>query len=347
MKDVLEVSTGESSLDEFRDSKIDTNIQPTEFIFDTNTYRTLVHELSMGEVISLAERLNRQEETSGYNSAVSIVVLMELIQHLLVNDPARVDCYKALCMAFHHTSKIDIQKKMRSGFYYPPLNIILSQFFFNSDSKYRQLYDRVVNLFIELVKEYDIEVCKKFESDIKAVKSQIIFEKEEFKKNVECFLTYLNNGTLDWQYINKNKEERDKFFKKMRNGEITVLLAYSLMLRAHQVMDAEELISDAENKIQKFLKEYHAAILMNLTLLESIGQGAEKLKEVSDARWNTLNVVQIMFALLFVKNGFPEKILVTQEKKIKESAIKADVGDKVMTIIEYQKFIGFSQLAKY
>lgn len=313
-----------------------------EFIFDTNAYRTLVHDLSMGEVIALAEKLKAHEEAVGHTSAISIVVLMELIKHLTEEDPAREDCYKAICMAFYHASKINAKEHTREGFYYPPLNIILAQIFFNQNSKYLELYDRVIGLFIELVKGCDVRVCTQFESDIKAVKSQILFEKDEFRKNVESFLASLNNGVIDWQYINNNKEERKKFFRKLQNGDMLVLLANSLMLRAHQVMDAQEIILDVEDKLKHFIEEYQAAILMNLTLLESIGQGAEKLKEVTDVRWNTLNDVQIMFALLYVKNNMVDKALVTQEKKIKECAIKAGIGDKVITIEGYKQLINFA-----
>lgn len=309
-----------------------------EFIFDTNAYRTIVHNISIGEVISLSKKFNRYERNNGHTSAVSTVVLMELIQHLTDEDPAREVCYKALVFAFFHTSRFDPVSEDTVGSYYPPMNIILAQIFFDNNSKYKKLYDRVISLFLELVEDVDLEKCKVHEKDIKAVRAQIIFEKEEIRNNVETFLSSLNNGILDWKYINTNKDERDRFFSKLHNGDMSILLANALMLRAHQIMDADEIIPDAELKLKAFIKTYEAALNMNLTLMQSIGNGAN-LQDVTDKRWNTLNDVQIMFALLYLKNDSDEKALVTEEVKIKESAENAGISERVINIDKYLELI--------
>jgi hypothetical protein len=93
-------------------------------------------------------------------------------------------------------------------------------------------------------------------------------------------------------------------------------------------MEKEDLDEHAELKLLYFKEKYRAALIMNSTLLESIGHRAEKLENVDDLRWNTLNDLQILFGLLYYREGF-EKRLVTNEYKIKESCIKAGVGTRL------------------
>lgn len=311
-----------------------------EFIFDTNAYRNIVRGLALDEVPAYAEKLKDAEDKIKSSSALSIVVAMELIQHLQKDDPFRDECYKALCLQILHTRRYDFSKKSITGSFYPPMNVILAQYFFKDNSKFFPLYMKVLELILELTKNEDITNCDTNATYIDIVKSQVLFEKSEFKDNVENFLSSLNGGTLDWKYIRNNTEERKKFFAKIQSGHITNLLGVALMIRAHQVMEIEELASDAEAKIEQFINDFKAALIMNVNLVEQIGHGTEKLKDVNDTRWNTLNDVQILFGLLYYRNGDDKKILVTEEKKIKESCNIAGIGDRVMTITEYFNALG-------
>lgn len=65
-----------------------------EFILDTNVYRNLSRDLNPSDIFSIAEKLKQAEKEIGSSSALSIVVAMELIEHLtsqIVNKRKVVD----------------------------------------------------------------------------------------------------------------------------------------------------------------------------------------------------------------------------------------------------------------
>jgi len=311
-----------------------------EFILDTNVYRNVARRLKLAEIPIYAKKLKQAEDKTKSSSALSIVVAMELIQHLQKGDPFRDECYKALCLQTLHTRRYNFSKRSITGSFYPPMNVILAQYFFKDNSKYFPLYMKVLELVLELTKNQDITNCDANTTYIATIKNQILFEKNGFKDNVENFLISLNSDTLDWKYIRNNKEERRKFFDKIQSGHIANLLGVSLMQRAYQVMEIEELAPDAEAKIEQFINDFKAALIMNVKLIEQVGHGTEKLKDVTDPRWNTLNDVQILFGLLYYKNGDDKKVLITEEKKIKEACDAAGIGDRVLTIAEYLATLG-------
>ncbi len=125
----------------------------------------------------------------------------------------------------------------------------------------------------------------------------------------------------------------------INDGRMETFLGIALLKRAHQVMDKEGFDDEATKRFGNFLDQYKAALIINTTLMQSIAGGAEKLSDIEDSRWNTLNDVQIMFGLLYAKDGL-DKRLITEEKRIKESATKAGVGNLVITLTEYKALLG-------
>jgi hypothetical protein len=143
--------------------------------------------------------------------------------------------------------------------------------------------------------------------------------------------------------MKNNKKERKDFFKSINDSEhIKNLIAHGLMVRTYQMMDIE-LTSD-NDRLQDLINNYQAALLMNVVLLEQIGHGTEKLKDVNDERWNTLNDIQILFGLLYSRNGNEEKKLVTEERKIKEVCDDSNIGFKILTVNQYETLLGLWKL---
>jgi len=246
-----------------------------EFVLDTNVYRNLARKLDLMQVPAFAEKLINAEKAINSKSVLSIVVSMELIQHLLEGDLSKEECYKALCLQYFHTSSVNYRERKRQGNLYPPMNIILTKFFFNENSKYLTLYNSVLELISKLAEPLNISVCAAYGTDIKTIKEQLIFEKEEFKDNLEEYLMSLNKGVLDWGFFRNSKEERKKYFRELQNGKVEILLAISLMFRAHRIMEYDELVSNAEQRLNDFLIEYSAALKMCVFLLEQVGHGTD------------------------------------------------------------------------
>lgn len=312
-----------------------------EFILDTNTYRNLARNLNPSQINDYADKLIQAENSLGCSRALSIVVSMELIQHLHSNDAAKNECFKALCLQSHH---VGLNKSV-NGFgvdYYPPLNIILTKYFFNNNSKYFHLCQVVKELILKLTNSNSNDSYSNFVTEIKAIESQVFYEKDEFKKGIEVFIKSLNNGDIDWSFFKKNEKERDKLFGKINNHQIENLLAFGLLIRAHQIMDMNELCEDADSKLNQFILEFNAALKMNSIIFEKIGHGIEKLNSLTDDRWNTINDVQILFALAYKKGELKKKVLVTEDGEIIRVCTGSGLSNSILKTKDYLQLLGVS-----
>jgi hypothetical protein len=155
-------------------------------------------------------------------------------------------------------------------------------------------------------------------------------------------LASINGGKVDWKFIRNDSIMRKHFSERLYNGDFIQLLGIALMVRAHQVMELDDFDAEAVKRFKDFLKNYEAAIRMNLSILESVAGGAEGLSDSNDKRWNTLNDVQIMMSALYDQKGIGSKVLVTEEKKINLAAQAANIPDKVITVNEYLSELGLT-----
>jgi hypothetical protein len=235
-----------------------------------------------------------------------------------------------------------LEKKTADGYeglYYPPLNVILSQFFFSKNSKYHQLYGTILDLVHYLTENMDIQNCDKYASQIHIVKKQILFENQEFQANVEDLLRSLNDGKLDWEYFKKNKQERIEFKAKIDDGRMEILLGLALFRRAHQVADVYNASPIAAKKLQTFFDTFKSAIKINISILRSIADGSTWLADATADKWNTLNDFQIIFGLLYERPGI-DKRLVTNDSKIKNACLSSGQGHVIISLDDYKKTIG-------
>jgi hypothetical protein len=76
-----------------------------KYFLDTNIYRNLVRDISLNDIESLVNKIQKSEIDLGVTSGLPIVVAMELIKHLDETDPHCEECFKALCLAFDHSKK--------------------------------------------------------------------------------------------------------------------------------------------------------------------------------------------------------------------------------------------------
>lgn len=312
-----------------------------EFILDTNAYRNLAR-VGAEDVNRLVAELKLGQQRHKATSALSIVVAMELMQHLLKGDPDQEVCYHALRLQFSHTTYYDIDEGRASFNYYPPMNILLAQHYFGKNSKFIELYASVMQLIVSLTKSNNINGCGKYSREITIVRNQLDFEQNQIRENFEVFLKGINAGQLDWDYFRHNKQERKRWFANIKSGKMHELIGLAFLRRAYQVMDETELSGDVEEKFDMFMKQYRAAINMSIVLISSLGNSVNALADPADSRWNTVHDTEILFALLFKRQNEGEKILVTDDRKIKEACESAGVGDQVMKLDEYLNLVQVS-----
>jgi len=308
-----------------------------EYILDTNVYRELVYNLSISEIPNIVNKLIEWENKTQSYSGLSIVVSMELIQHLTTNDPAKENCFKALCLQMLHTKKKNYSNQVIEVKFYPPLNEIIVDFNFERHSKYFQCYLNVLDFIQRLTNELDINICLTYENEILAVKKQVEFDKAEIKNNIENYLRSINGGTLDWEQIKNSKDDTSFFFKNATVDDKIKLLGRSLIKRAYQIVDLNPTSEQVEERLSAFITAFRPALLMNVLILDKVQHGVKKMTSITHKRWHTINDVQIMFALLYNSN---EKMLVTEDGDIINSCINDGLSDKVLKSKDYFKLIG-------
>lgn len=310
-----------------------------EYLADTNIYRRLVRGLSIDEVKNLAVTISKKETEKGNKSGLSIVVAMELISHLQPNDIHFDECFKALCLLYHHSKKIDIQENKYKGTFYPPLNVVLTKYFFNENTKYLKMYSKVLNLTMELTKNFDFENINSYTEQIEIIKNQLLFEKEEIKGNYENYLKSLNNEVADWEYFKKNKTERKEWFKTLKSGKTSFFIAESLMIRAFNLTERKyNRTQDNFEKLVDFINQFYPAILMNELILEQLGHGTLSLENVEDEKWNTINDISIMFGMLLFSDR-DNKVLVTEDKAIRTCLKDNAMENKLLSLTEFKSIM--------
>ena len=90
----------------------------------------MVEGLEYHEIRPLAEKLKAKEMKKGFRASLSIVVAMELIQHLEEADPYNEICFKALILQYYHCAYPSADGKRLEVEFNPPINILLAQTFF-------------------------------------------------------------------------------------------------------------------------------------------------------------------------------------------------------------------------
>lgn len=312
-----------------------------EYLLDTNIYRNLVHGLTFDEVKLLGLKMRRKEEQLGTRAGFPIVVAMELISHLTEGDPAFDDCFKALCLLFDHSKNYNAEENTYSGTFYPPINVVLPKYFFNNNGPFVELYKTIIQLTHDITERYDSRNTKRLVEKITIVKEQVIFEKKEIRDNFENFLKSINDDTTDWEFFKNNKPERKEWYKNLKNGKTTFLVSEGFMQRAYHIVGANYERSDETfEKLVKFYDEFFPALAMNELLLDQLGGGgAASLRDAEDKKWNTINDISIMFAILFDEKKDVNKILVTEDKNIRKYFVEGGMPDKIMSFEDFKKLL--------
>jgi Fe2+ transport system protein B len=311
-----------------------------EYLGDTNIYRNLVRGLSITEVKKLAEDINAKEIESDIKSGVSIIVAMELINHLREGDLNFDECYKALCLLYHHSKKKNIEKEKHTGTFYPPLDIVLTSYFFNENTQYLRMYSQVLDLTVLLTENYNVENVASYSKQIETVREQLIFDKDEIRTNYENYLKSINEDVPDWEYFKKSKTHRREWFKTLQSGKTSFLVAEGLMIRAFSLTD--RIYSRTEENFEKlidFINQFYPAIIMNELILEQLGHGNILLGDVEDGKWNTINDMSIMFGMLLFSDR-DNKVLVTEDKAIRKCLNDNGMGNKLLSLSEFELKMG-------
>jgi len=312
-----------------------------DFILDTNIYRNLVRGLSDEQILQLTNTIKERCKQDKIKLLFPINSAMELIAHF--NDQhqgERKECWNALKLLVNLSTTYS-STHIHVDFV-PPLNAILERYLFAKGDTHAKMYSKVVTLAQMLIGNIQAETDDKMNGYVETIKGQIEFEKQEIRDNYEDYLKSINGGNADWTYFNDDaqKKAREEFFKKLRNGTYSFLVAQSFIDRAHNIA-GQQIVKDEQylDKVVKFMQEFCPALVMNELLLEKIGHGVEAIKDVGDDRWNTVIDISLIFGVLYNPSNSDKK-LVTEEKSINSAFDACGFQNKVMKLADFKTLMG-------
>ncbi|WP_295123489.1 hypothetical protein [uncultured Chitinophaga sp.] len=310
-----------------------------DLILDTNIYRNLVRNLADDEVIHLSRKIKQKCKQDNIRLLFPINSAMELISHFDdASDVDRIECKSALRLL------VDLSTTYSSTHihvdFIPPLNAILERFFIGVGDKNARMYAKVINLAQMLVGNIEDLGQAEMTRHVQTVRGQIEFEKREIRDNYEGYLKSINNGDADWKYYKDKKELRSDYFKSLRIGRLSFLVAQGFIDRAHSIAGKSPVKNEEYyNTVIEFMKKFCPALIMNERLLENVGNSVEAIKDVADRRWNTVIDISIIFGALYNPTNL-DKRLVTEEKNIHAAFNECGFQDKILDLAQFKVLMG-------
>jgi hypothetical protein len=317
-------------------------MKKTLFILDTNAYRNLASGRYLSNLVPLANEMKIAEQKRNAHSLMSVVVTMELLNHMDESDPDFDKCFKALALQNFHTQKA-VGKPGNAIDFIPPLNTLLTQHFFGKNSDLYTHYLRIIEISIDATKDVDPDDWKYDREDIELIKKQLVHEREEMIGNLENLIQFINGGAVDWSFHEKGHAMRRELVGHIKNGQMILSLAFAMLKRAHGILELPFMQPLEQQKMEDFIKYYQPVLNMNNTLMGKFLNGYQNLADPKNKAWNTLNDMQLLAAACF--KSFREKdndvqvILVSEDKAMVEACAGTYMDGNVWKLREYLAYI--------
>ncbi|MBV6878829.1 hypothetical protein NG800_010955 [Epilithonimonas ginsengisoli] len=315
-----------------------------KIILDTNIYRNLIKDKTSEEIEIIQEKIIAAAKAQSITITFPIIPAMELINHYNDTHPVIKDeCRKGLNLLVNLST--DKTKNNLHVKFTPPMDVILGSYLFGKEEDFLKIYAQAITLAQKLAGNLDITPEDSINDAIKTVSEQLDFEKEMIRQNYESYLKSINEGNVDWAYFQGKgrKEIRRKFFDGLRKGELSFLVAQSLLDRAY--FNAKETYQKDEEffrKVIQFMKDFCPALVMNELLLDNIGSGVVAISDLMDKRWNTILDISLIFGTLYNPQN-DDIILVTEDQNIIDSFDKCGFNGKAIKLDDFLALLDIEQ----
>ncbi|SIT08904.1 hypothetical protein SAMN05421786_105101 [Chryseobacterium ureilyticum] len=310
-------------------------------ILDTNIYRNLIRDKTPEEIEALQKEIIDAAKAKSIIITFPIIPAMELINHYNDAHPIEKDeCRKGLTLLVNLSTE-KANNKLHVKFT-PPMDVILGNYLFGKEEDFLEMYSEAITLAQKLVGNYPISSEDNIDDAIEAVGDQLDFEKEMIRQNYENYIKSINEGNVDWAYFEGKvkKEQRRKFLDSLRKGELSFLVAQSMIDRAY--FNAKETYQKDEGffrTVVKFMKDFCPALVMNELLLDNIGNGVIAISDLKDKRWNTILDISLIFGTLYNPQG-EDVVLVTEDQSIIDSFNKCGFDGKAIKLTDFLALLG-------
>ncbi|KYH03716.1 MULTISPECIES: hypothetical protein [Chryseobacterium] len=269
---------------------------------------------------------------------------MELINHYNDAHPIEKDeCRKGLTLLVNlSTEKTNNNLHVK---FTPPMDVILGNYLFGKEENFLKMYSQTITLAQKLAGNDPITPEDNIDDAIEAVGNQLDFEKEMIRQNYENYIKSINEGNVDWAYFEGKvkREQRRKFLASLRKGELSFLVAQSMIDRAYfNVKETYQKDEGFFRTVVKFMKDFCPALVMNELLLDNIGNGVIAISDLKDKRWNTILDISLIFGTLYNPQG-EDVVLVTEDQNIIDSFNKCGFDGKAIKLTDFLALLGLEQ----
>ncbi len=322
-------------------SKASINLM-TNLILDTNIYRNLAREKT---ITQLTDELNEISLKNQYKSIFPNIVAIELINNLEGNDSTSEDCFKGLFYLIHlakenNTKSFNVQVV-------PTIHDLITNYLFQQKSKHFKFNNNICNIAHIIAQNGDINKISEYQNEIKQVVEFKKLELETIIKNIEeSYLKPLNQqGEIDWNIFEKNSNLEREFRQLVDTKSFHQIFGFALVQMAVNETGKEKVefkMSELQDGLFKdfkmsidFFIEY---IWMKLIVIE---KKEYLFTPNSDPkrRWNSFYDFQLIFATEY-ENSFGRKtVLVTEEKRIRNTFKKHGKAELTMDLNGYKQLI--------
>lgn len=315
-----------------------------KIILDTNIYRNLIRNKTPMEISRLQENILNAAKNKSITITFPIIPAMELINHYNDTNPIeQEECRKALNLLVNLSTDKTVQNLHVK--FPPPMDVILGNYFFGKENNYLEMYAQIISVAQKLTGNDIVKPEDDMENIIIKIGKQLDYEKKIIRDNYENYLKSINEGSVDWTYFQSQSKKniRKEFFKSLRKGELSFLVAQSFIDRAYfHAHETYEKNEDFFHKVIKFMEDFCPVLVMNELLLENIGHGVIAISDLTDVRWNTVLDISLIFGVLY--NPKNENIkLVTEDTNIINSFGSCGLGSKCIRLNDFFELLEIEQ----
>lgn len=300
-----------------------------EVIFDTNAYRRLAVGRQPGEIIELFRQIRKAEDIAAISTYMSPVVWLELFVHLAdLTDPHLPDCMGAVIGSYLH-SRVDEESMDFRLMHRADVVLAATLFEFQDAGEDRILvdFDRLAGL---IYGRPGPEILVAHNEYLKGLRS--FAEREE--------VTFMARfGELKEEFWQKYSGEKD-IVKKMTNAGFGDRLAVFGVVKAATTAGVDVLkMTEAEiARCVGMIKDYFPApsfLAMDI-VTRMIDNEDFNIAKGSRRNWYW------DYQMLFYISSHTDNLLVTDDKAMIDAAKAAEVGDKIIRLVDYLDKIGMA-----
>lgn len=282
-------------------------------VFDTNTYRTLVSQLSSKDALQKISEIKALEKAKGLRALMSTTVAMELISHLYDNDTfyQEGDCTKAVRALYAHCGD-----NISYGVVPLPNVQISRDFFMKEDKTGTATQDTVAQICYALYENPTSETASNFKHQILSIKTHI----EDVEKSTA---DYLNETAKE---LRKSKGDKDKNIKILCDMHIGALLTGIAEKNGIKVENKNSL-ADIKAQFSDLFDIYYKQYRAPLKMIENIGMKMFDSRYIptKPKRLNQIWDQQILHVASQTINNDPI-ILVSSDKEMIQASRESATG---------------------